>query len=369
MKSYDEIANNIFKRRDEYIAKQKKKKRIIINTVTATVCCCIVLAIGFGLRKSGSLGNNILIAESSQNSSDNSDNDFFEDNNPKDSSNDASSKDNNLNSPSNDSHFFDDNSSSEPTTDNSDSSQGGFVSDNSPSNPADNTDSNSSPSTPPFTENDYFIDSIDKINFYSAKKIINENSLLPIGMSYKSFSMPKTILLNNNYTEYPIDRDKVFTVTMVTYFTARINDEKGFLAQKLGGTGLIEIVVTENDIEDMGQMITFKREDRYYTCFMNGQYNEPNSNKVSREFSSHKYIDGFNIVKNLEQENYKFTVNYEGSKVVGFECEPFKSVPSKYNADDITFIEDFCIVLFTKQYFTIDQLEVYFKNEDTEGLL
>jgi hypothetical protein len=149
---------------------------------------------------------------------------------------------------------------------------------------------------------------------------------------------------------------------MVTYFTIELNDEKGFLAQKLGGTGLVEVVVTENNIEDMGQMITFKKDEKYYTCFMNGQDNELNSNTVSREFSSHKYIDGFNIVKNLEQENYKFTVHYDGSKVIGFECAPFYSVPTNYTVDDVTFTEDFCVVLYTKQTFTIDELEVYFKN-------
>lgn len=363
MKSYDEIANNIFKRRDEHIAKQKRKKRIIINTVTPILGCYIVLITSFGLWKSGFFSNNTPISESSQNVSDNSDNDFFEDDNSSVPPNDTSSKDSSLNSSSNDSHSSDSNLSSKPITNNGDSSQAGVVPDNTPSNPTDNTTSNSSPSTPPVTEMNYYIDSIDKINFYSAKKIISEKSLLPIGMSANLVYPPKILLLNNNYSEYSIDRNKVFTSTMVTYFTIKLNNEKGFLAQKLGGTGLVEIVVTENNIEDMGQMITFKREDKYYTCFMNGQSNDINSGRVSREFSSHKYIDGFNIIKNLEQENYKFTVHYDGSKVVGFECAPFHSVPTNYVVDDVTFIEDFCVVIYAKQTFTIDELEIYFKNE------
>ena len=140
--------------------------------------------------------------------------------------------------------------------------------------------------------------------------------------------------------------------------------KKGFLAQKLGGTGTVEVVVTENDIEDMGQMITFKRDDEYYTCFMNRQDNDLDSGKVNREFSSHKYIDGFHIVKNFEQENYTFTVRYDGSRVVGFDSAIFGGVPQIYAVDDVTFIEDFCVVLYTKQTFTIDELEVYFKNEN-----
>lgn len=363
MKSYDEIANNIFERRDEYIAKQKRKKRIIIGTVTPVLCCCIGLITSFGLWKSGFFSNNIPISDSSQNVSDNS--------------NIVSSVDNNQNSSSNSNSSQNDNSSSKPSKENN-SSQNEVVSGNSTPpffeeddyyESADDTPSNSTPSNPPVTETYYFIDSIDKINFYSAKKIITDNSLFPIGMNYKNNRIPNIVPLGNTYAEYPIDRNKVFTTTMVTYFTIELNDEKGFLAQKLGGTGLVEIVVTQNDIDDLGQMITFKRGEKYYTCFANGGSDDPYSDMASNEFSSHKYIDGFNLVKNKQQENYKFTVHYDGSKVVGFETAPFQSVPTNYAVDDITFIEDFCVVLYTKQTFTIDELEVYFKNETEDEAL
>lgn len=357
MKSYEEIANNVFERRDKYIVNKKRKKRIIISIITPALCCCIVLITSFGLWKSGFFSNNIPVSESSQNTTDNSSNNSLVDNNQNSTTDNSNSSQDN-------------NSSSNPS---SNSSQGGFIPDNStpsnpeeeiPSEPSDDTPSNIIPNNPPITETNYFIDSIDKINFYSAKKIINDTSLLPIGMSVSVFSAPNAVLLNNNYAEYPIDRNKVFTTTMVTYFTIELNDEKGFLAQKLGGTGLVEVVITENNIDDLGQMITFKREEKYYTCFANGGYNDPDSDRMGYEFSSHKYIDGFNIVKNLEQENYKFTVHYDGSKVIGFECAPFHSVPTNYAVDNVTFIEDFCIVLYTKQNFTIDELEVYFKSEN-----
>lgn len=357
MKSYEEIANNVFERRDKYIVNKKRKKRIIINTITPILCCCIVLIVGFGLWENGMFSNNIPISDSSQNTSNNSNNNISSEDNQNSYTNSSNSSQNN-------------NPSSDPSSNNS---QGGFITDNStpsnsqeetPSAPSEDTTSNTVPNNPPTIEADYYIDSIDKINFYSAKKIINDNSLLPFGLSASGFSSPKILLLNNNYTEYPIDRNKVFTATMVTYFTINLNDERGFLAQKLGGTGLVEVVVTENDIEELGQMITFKRNDKYYTCFMNGQDNDPNSNRVSREFSSHKYIEGFNIIKNKEQENYKFFVHYEGSKVIGFECLPVQSIGANYVADDVTFIEDFCIVLYIRQTFTIDELEVYFKNEN-----
>lgn len=293
MKNYDEIANSIFARRDEYIANQKKKKRIIASIVTPVVCFCVVLIAGLGLWNNSFFDNNIPAVDNPQ----------TEDPSP-----------------------------------------------------------NNTPINPPVTETNYFIDSIDKINFYSAKKIIDEYSLFPAGM--KGNDKFHIVSLSNQYAEYPIDRNKVFTTTMVTYFTIELNDGDGFLAQKLGGTGLVEVVVTENNIEDMGQMITFKKDEKYYTCFMNGGDYDPDSNKSSIEFSSHKYISGFSIVKNMEQENYKFTVHYDGLKVVGFACAPFHSVPANYAVDDVTFIEDFCAVFYTNRTFTIDELEIYFQNEN-----
>lgn len=340
MKSYNEIANSVFERRDKHIAMQKRKKRIIISVVTPALCCCIVIITSFTLWEIGFFNNSTNSSNSSQ----------------------------------------DNNSSSAPSSNPSDnnSSQDEFIPGNStpsnsdevsPSKPSDDTPSTVIPSDPPVIETKYNIDSIDKINFYSAKKIISENSLFPIGMRNNVSYPSKIIMLNKTYTENPIERNKVFTTTMVTYFTIELNDEKGFLAQKLGGTGLVEVVVTKNNIDDLGEMITFKREEKYYTCFANGGDYEPDSNMSSSEFSSHKYIDGFNIIKNLEQENYKFTVHYDGSKVIGFECAPFHSVPTNYAVDNVTFIEDFCIVLYTKQTFTIDELEMYFKNENQEESL
>ena len=100
MKSYDEIANSIFERRDKYIENQRKK-RIIVSIVTSVTCCGIVLIAGFGLWISGIYGNNIPVIDNSQNVSDNSS--------------------------------------------------------------SDDTSSNSTPNTPPVTGTSYFIDSIDKI--------------------------------------------------------------------------------------------------------------------------------------------------------------------------------------------------------------
>ena len=71
MKSYDEIASSIFKRRDEYIANQNRKKRIVIITIASALCCSMVLIISHGLWKNGFFSNDIPISDSLQNSSNN----------------------------------------------------------------------------------------------------------------------------------------------------------------------------------------------------------------------------------------------------------------------------------------------------------
>ena len=234
-----------------------------------------------------------------------------------------------------------------------------------PQNPSNDIMSNVTPTPTPDSTDDFIIDSIDKMNFYSAKKIINDSSLLPFSDDNTGTFMSTS----DKYIEYPIDRNKVFTATMVTYFTIELNDINGFLAQKLGGAGIVEVVVTENDIDAMGQMITFKRENNYYTCFVNKVVRDTSSNKIIREFSTHKYIDGFNVVNDFEQDNYTFTVHYEGSKVTGFETFPSGHTNEKYNVDDVTFIEDYCVVIYQEYKFTIEQLEMYFKTKEEGGIL
>ena len=67
MKSYDEIANSIFERRDKYITTQKRKRRIIISTVAPTLCCCIVIITSFKLWEIGFFNNNIPVIYNSEN--------------------------------------------------------------------------------------------------------------------------------------------------------------------------------------------------------------------------------------------------------------------------------------------------------------
>ncbi len=49
MKSYNEIANSVFERRNQYEIKQKKKRKILTRTLTPIFCVYLVALLGIGV--------------------------------------------------------------------------------------------------------------------------------------------------------------------------------------------------------------------------------------------------------------------------------------------------------------------------------
>ena len=214
-------------------------------------------------------------------------------------------------------------------------------------------------------EANYYIDSIDKLNFYAVKKTIEEcGAVLPVSKSKAVAAKPlggklkpaEILPLSKSTVFYEIDRNTVFNITMEIYFTIILNDPNGFLAKKLGGTGEVEVVVTENNLDNM---ITFKRGDKYYSCLWNsgGLSQGPTERRVS--FSSHKFISGYNVVKNLGEPTIRFNLLFNNSKIVGFNVSGGVAEENVI-PDNVTFVEDFCVVMYVKRNFTIEQLEKIF---------
>lgn len=268
---------------------------------------------------------------------------FSEENNSEDNS---QSKDDEVNS-----------SSSSNTT------SGNKTSSNSATQNKDDNSSNNDISSSITTEN-VKINSLDKLNFYAVKKAIAENGVVLLSDSSQK---PKvTTLANNkgfkllnlaNSTATDINSNSTFTITMYSYFTITLNDTKGFLAQKLGGTGSVEVVITRNNFNNM---ITFKKGERYYSCL------QTSATENAMSFSSRKYVNGFKLVENFEQENYEFNVYFESDKVIGMNCGRFEGNGNyKYVADDIKFNDNFCFVIHKKQTFTAEQLEGLFASNNS----
>ena len=58
MKTYDEIAQNLFERRDEYLKEQTAKKSKLKKGIVSTACVFAVALAVFGVWKSGMLTDN-----------------------------------------------------------------------------------------------------------------------------------------------------------------------------------------------------------------------------------------------------------------------------------------------------------------------
>jgi hypothetical protein len=52
MKNYNEMANDVFRRIDEYKEKQRRKRKVMIRAVSSLCCVCLAAFIGFGVWKS-----------------------------------------------------------------------------------------------------------------------------------------------------------------------------------------------------------------------------------------------------------------------------------------------------------------------------
>lgn len=53
MKNYDEITNDLLKRRDKYVTEQRKKRKRMIGVVSSFCCVCLVALLGFGMWQGG----------------------------------------------------------------------------------------------------------------------------------------------------------------------------------------------------------------------------------------------------------------------------------------------------------------------------
>lgn len=53
MKNYNEIADSLFERRDEYNKAKERRKKTAKKAVLAVSCLCLAVLLGFGVRQSG----------------------------------------------------------------------------------------------------------------------------------------------------------------------------------------------------------------------------------------------------------------------------------------------------------------------------
>lgn len=60
MKTYDEMAENVFRRRDEYITKKREIRKKTVRLSVSFACMALVMVAGFGVWQNGRIENNPL---------------------------------------------------------------------------------------------------------------------------------------------------------------------------------------------------------------------------------------------------------------------------------------------------------------------
>ena len=118
---------------------------------------------------------------------------------------------------------------------------------------------------------------------------------------------------------YALDPNEPFFINKVSLFKIELTDENGFLASQLG-LGVVDVVIAEDCIWG-DSLITFRKGNKFYSCLSNGWGSNRETGGWQWDFSTHKYVEGFFIVKNFEQENHAFYIdmNAEG-QAIAFQC-------------------------------------------------
>lgn len=159
---------------------------------------------------------------------------------------------------------------------------------------------------------------------------------------------------------YELDPNEPFFINKASMFQIELTDENGFLASKLG-LGLVDVVITEECIWG-DSLITFRNGEKFFSCLSNGWSLNGETGGWLWDFSTHKYVEGFNIVKNFEQENHAFYIemNAEG-QAISFECRGAQN--GGYHADQNVKVVSSTSISDQSSSFTIAELEEYFSDD------
>lgn len=244
------------------------------------------------------------------------------------------------------------------------------------------------------------IDSLDKLNYYSALYVLGNPTsygksasdlgtrILPLAAydtddkpdSDSSYGYEQDTDIPSDTTEsqdpsdnndgsnqtgsfegiyyYSLSPNDVFSFDKVSMFQIELTDEKGFLAYQLG-LGTVDVVISENCIWD-DSLITFRNGDKFFSCLSNGCGYDQQTGNFVWEFSTHKFISGFYIVKNIEQENYSFSIEIDGAgQAISFTCAEFKNGGPR--ADQNVKIVSSTVFSTDGGSFTAAELDQYYK--------
>lgn len=270
-----------------------------------------------------------------------------------------------------------------------------------PNNEPDNGKNHLGETIPPSfkTEDGYLtINSISQLNYYAAVRMITEGSkktgmtgvgktdadrgivLLAAGSGFdKKEEPPVPEITAPSVTQepavtpndpahtgsdrdiyyYSLDPNEPFYINRVSMFRIELTDENGFLASELG-LGVADVVITEECIWGES-MITFRNGEKFFSCLTNGWGYNSETGGCQWAFSTHKYVEGFFIVKNLAQENYGFRIEMDAKgQVISFYCHVTENGGPR--ADQDVKVVGSTVVSNEGRSFTVAELENYFNS-------
>ena len=122
----------------------------------------------------------------------------------------------------------------------------------------------------------------------------------------------------------------------------------------------MDVVITEDCIWG-DSLITFRKGDKFYSCLSNGWHSNRDTGGWQWDFSTHKYVEGFYIVKNFEQENHAFYIDMDAAgQAVAFQCRGAQN--GGYRPDQNVQIVSSTEISNESRSFTVAELEEYFNS-------
>lgn len=156
---------------------------------------------------------------------------------------------------------------------------------------------------------------------------------------------------------YALDPNEPFFINKVSFFKIELTDENGFLASQLG-LGVVDVVITEDCIWG-DSLITFRKGEKFFSCLSNGWSKNRDTDGWQWDFSTHKYVEGFFIVKNFEQENHAFYIDMDAAgQAVAFQCMGTQN--GGHRPDQNVQIVSSTEISNEGRSFTVAELEEYF---------
>ncbi len=198
--------------------------------------------------------------------------------------------------------------------------------------------------------------SYDEVAYYSyfgfhGTNAINNNQLKPLrglmkqndGTSEEEQTLPPT---RENYVDeygryhYPIPYDMEYVFSDFLYFEFDTVDN-AFLEQRIGNGHIYGLTVKTN-IMDNETILILKNGDYFYSCLTNGGGSLYTNGPAYIEFSSHKTIEEFDVVKDATNKRYltlnfdrciNSTLDYESLLNINIEGEVYAVNPESFFFD------------------------------------